>query len=177
MLKICFSLILAISVIVAQEIAEDSIWKPFEYFIGTWEGNETGKSGMGKGRRTYRHVLDGQYILSKNTSTFEPQEKNPEGEVHEDWTFYSYDKNRRLYIIRQFNSEGFINQLMLDSLSADKRTFIFISEDSENAPPGLKARLTFNIQNENEFVETFELAFPGKEFSEWLKNHWKRISE
>jgi hypothetical protein len=165
-------LLLIILNVYPQEKA--NIWQPFDYFIGDWEGHETGKAGIGMGERSYRYIMKGKYLLLKNISRFEPQEKNPEGEVHEDWAIFSYDKNREALISREFNIEGFVNQYILDSLVNDHSTFIFISESSENAPPGLRARLTYEIQNESEFVETFELSFPGKKFEEWLKNYWKR---
>ena len=118
--------------------------------------------------------MNGTYLYYQNTMKFEPQEKNPKGEFHEDRTFYSFDKNRNLIIARQFNIEGFINQFVLDSLSSDHKKLIFITENSENAPPGLKARLIYQIKNENEFIEIFELGFAGKEFSCYMTNHWKR---
>jgi len=108
---------------------------------------------------------------------FEPQEKNPKGEVHEDRTFFSYDKQRKLIMVRQFNVEGFINQFYLDSLYNENRNLIFATENSENAPPGLRARLTYEIINENEFVETFDLGFPGKEFSCFMTNYWTRKTQ
>jgi len=158
----------------AQNGTDCNVWRPFEYFIGSWQGHEEGTSGTGKGSRTYEFVVGEQYLFSKNLSVFEPQEKNPEGETHEDWTFFSYDKNRAKFIVRQFNSEGFVNHFVLESLSMDRKGFVFVSESSENAPPGLRARLRFQIQNENEFSEFFELAFPGKDFTLLLQNHWTR---
>jgi hypothetical protein len=82
---------------------------------------------------------------------------------------------REKYILREFHSEGFINQYVIDSLSADNKTMIFVSEAIENIPPGWRARLSFRIQNENEFHETFELAAPGKDFSIFLENKWTRV--
>lgn len=114
--------------------------------------------------------MDDNFLFQKNTSTFEPQEKNPKGEVHQDWAFYSDDKLRGKYILREFHSEGFVNQYVLDSLSVDNKTMIFVSEAIENVPEGWRARETLRIQNEDEFLETFELAAPGKDFSLILKN-------
>lgn len=159
---------------IALAAQENNIWQPLEYFAGDWAGHETGKAGIGKGERTYQFIMNGTYLHGKNISRFEPQEKNPEGEVHEDWTFFSYDKMNKKFILRQINIEGFINTFELDSISNEGKTFVFTSTQSENAPPGLRARLTYMIENDNEFIETFELAFPDKEFSEWLRNYWMR---
>ena len=159
----------------AQEQETENKWEPFEYFIGSWQGHETGVAGIGKGARTYEKIMNGTYLYFRNTSTFEPQEKNPKGEKHEDQTYFSYDEINNNYVIRQFNSEGYINKFVLDSLSADNKYFVFVSESSENAPPDLRARIIYSIQNENEFIETFELAFPKKDFQLFLKNYWKRL--
>ena len=156
---------------------EQNKWEPFEYFIGSWEGHETGVAGIGKGARTYEKIMNGTYLYFRNTSAFEPQEKNPKGEKHEDWTFFSFDNNLSKYVMREFNIEGFVNKYILDSLSSDNKHFVFVTENSENAPPGLRARLTCTIKNENEFVETFELAFPNKGFQLFLKNYWTRVKE
>ncbi len=173
-MKILFILTLIPFLLFAQENEEVSIWEPLEFFIGAWAGDETGKAGIGKGERTYQFIMGNKYIYQKNISRFEPQEKNPEGETHEDWGFISYDNNRNQFVLREFHIEGFVNQYILDSLSSDNRTFIFNSESSENSPEGLRARLTFKIKNKDEFTELFELAMPGKDFSIYSRNFWRR---
>ena len=76
-------------------------------------------------------------------------------------------------MLREFHSEGFVIQYIIDTVSSNSERLVFISESAENAPPGLKARMTFELKDENAFTEIFELAFAGKEFSEWLKNYWQ----
>jgi hypothetical protein len=164
-------LVLTIS---AQSGVQPDPWEPFRFLVGSWEGYETGKMGIGNGVRTYEFILGGQYLFCNNTSTFEPQEKNPKGEVHKDWSFFSYDKNRQKFVVREFHIEGFVNRLVLDTQTSDSRKFVFVSEASENAPPGLRARLIYEIKDADEFAETFELAMPGKDFEIYLTNYWKR---
>jgi hypothetical protein len=41
---------------------------------------------------------------------------------------------------------------------------VFVSESIENIPQGFRAKETYQIINDNEFTETFELAEPGKAF-------------
>lgn len=169
------SVLLLTCCLMAQNKSEIQSTSPFEYFEGSWTGKETGKSGIGQGEREYQFILDHNYLFQENKSVFEPQEKNPKGEIHQDWAFYSYDKMREKYILREFHSEGFVNQYTLDSLSADGKTMIFVSEAIENVPDGWRARVSFMIQNENKFSETFELAGLGKEFSQVLENKWTRV--
>ena len=152
----------------------ERIWEPFKYFAGSWDGHETGMAGIGKGNRTYEFIMDNVYLFYKNTSKFEPQEKNPDGEVHIDWSFFSYDRTRKKFVLREFHIESFVNQYTLDSLSHDGMHFVFVSESLENAPKGMRGRITITIKNDNEFVETFELAFPGEDYSLFLTNYWTR---
>jgi hypothetical protein len=174
---ISLSLLILTTFLFAENDPDSTSKNILQYFVGSWTGVETGKAGIGKGERVYQFILDGNYLFHKNTSTFEPQEKNPDGEVHQDWAFYSFDKIRQKYILREFHSEGFVNQYVLDSLSTDNKTMIFVSEAIENIPPGWRARVSFRIQNEDGFHETFELAAPEKDFSIFLENKWTRVNE
>ena len=51
---------------------------------------------------------------------------------------------------------------------------VFISESLENIPAGYRAKETYRILNENEFTEIFEIAEPGKEFTVYSENRFKR---
>jgi hypothetical protein len=158
---------------VGQE-AQAEAWEALQYFLGTWKGRESGVAGERVGERGYAMVMDRNYIVAANTSTFEPQEANPEGEIHEDWAFYSYDKIRGKVVLREFHSEGFINRYSLEEWDSEARRFVFQSESIENLTAGWRARVTLTIHGENSFSETFELAAPGKEFELLIENHWNR---
>ena len=105
---------------------------------------------------------------------YPPQEKNPKGETHEDVAFFSYDKAVKKLMLRQFHIEGFVNQFALDSVSDDGRTIVFISTAIENITPGWRARETYRILNENEFVETFAMAEPNHDFPTYSETHFRR---
>lgn len=77
-------------------------------------------------------------------------------------------------MLRQFHIEGFVNQYKLESISADGKTIVFISEAIENIPQGYRARETYTIINQDEFTEVFEIADPGKDFAVYPKAHLKR---
>lgn len=113
-------------------------------------------------------------MLCQNTSTFKPQEKNPKGEVHRDWAIFSYDRAEKAFVIREFNVEGYVNHYVLDAKASDARRLVFVSRSSENAPAGLRARLTYHVKSEVEFEEIFEMAPAGKEFEVYLTNYWKK---
>ena len=159
------------------EPAKDDPLAPLSFLVGKWRGEEQASFGTGVGEREYRLVLNGRYLLSENVSTFEPQEGLPEGDRHEDWTFFSYDRERQTLVLRQFNSEGYVNRFILDGTSDIPSRMVFVSEASENAPPGLRARLTVEKTSDDRFQETFELAMAGEDFNVMLRNRWTRVAE
>lgn len=157
----------------AQDQKPD-VWQPFKFFLGAWLGQESGQPGIGKCEREYQFILHGQFLHIRNKSIFEPQEKNPKGEIHEDWGIISFDQTRKKFVLRQFHIEGFVNTYLLDSLASDGKTLVFITENIENSPSGWRAKETYKILNNDEFYEIFELAAPDKEYEIYLEIHFKR---
>jgi hypothetical protein len=159
-----------------QPQSEADPWKPLRVLIGGWEGEVTGEPGAGKAEREYSFVLNDRFIHIVNRSTYPPQEKNPKGENHKDVGFFSYDKSAKKFVLRQFHIEGFVNQFALANLSEDGRTIVFVSTAIENIAPGWRARETYRILNDNEFVETFALAEPNQGFNTYSETHFRRAS-
>jgi hypothetical protein len=149
-------------------------WEKLRFLVGSWEGTGRGDPGESTVERTYEFVLNDQFLFTQNKSVFKPQEKNPKGETHEDWGLMSYDRGRRKIVFRQFHVEGFINQYVLEEVSADGKTLVFVTEHVENGPPGFRARLTYKIKGDNEFAETFELAPAGAKFKPCVQVEVKR---
>jgi hypothetical protein len=158
------------SLLIGQINKQDSIWKPFKYFVGKWEGaGVMDQVNKGKYERSYQFIFNNKFIEVNNKSTYPPTEKKPSGEVHEDLGIISYDKGRKTFVLRQFHIEGFVNQYKLDSISPDKKTIVFLSENIENIAPGFKAKESYQLLNDKEFIETFELAGPGGSFEVYSK--------
>ncbi|HWN11455.1 MAG TPA: hypothetical protein VNO50_19660 [Pyrinomonadaceae bacterium] len=174
MRKAFFMLLLIPLLICAQEVKKPDAWSPFKYFIGSWKGTGKGEPGVSQVERTYKSMLNGKFIQVNHTSVYAPQEKNPKGERHEDIGFFSYDRARKMFVLRQFHIEGFVNQFKAETVSADGKLIVFVSESLENIPQGYRAKETYKILNENEFMETFEIAAPGKDFTVYSENHFTR---
>ncbi len=87
---------------------------------------------------------------------------------------YSYDDKRKVFVLRQFHVEGFVNEYVQQETSADGKTLIFVTDRIENIPDGWRARETYKIVSPDEYAEVFELAAPQKEFSLYAESHWKR---
>jgi len=70
--------------------------------------------------------------------------------------------------------EGFVNTYVEEE-GSDTKKMVFTTENIENVAPGRRARETYLILNENEFIERFELAEPGKDFALYSEAHLKRM--
>ena len=174
MFKVFFAALLVPVLFVGQEPKRSDVFSPFKFFIGTWKGTGQGQSGDSQVERQYQYILNGKYIQVNHKSIYPPQPKNPKGETHDDIAFFSYDRGRKLFILRQFHVEGFVNQYKTETLSQDGKLIVFVSEAIENIPAGWRAKETYRILNDDEFSETFELAEAGKDFVVYSANHFKR---
>lgn len=87
----------------------DDPWAPVRPLLGKWVGASSGRPGEASVSRTYAFVIGGKYIQETNVSVYPPQERNPRGERHEHWGFFSYDRSRKSLVLRQFHVEGFVN--------------------------------------------------------------------
>ena len=159
--------------------AQDSIavekWGSLTILIGKWEGEGIGKWGESNLFREYEYLMGGTYIIGKNKSTYEKQEKNPKGEIHDNWGIFSYDKRKAKYVLRQFHAEDITNTYSLDSLKLFEGIYEFESESIENFNEGWKAKEVYKILNHDEFIEIFYLSGPGKEYQEYVRNTFRRI--
>jgi hypothetical protein len=157
----------------AQEPAPDP-WASVRFLEGGWKGTTTGRPGEGTVVRKYEFVLGGRYLHERNTSTYPPQELNRKGEIHEHWSFFSYDRARKLLVMRQFHVEGFVNQYVFNPQESAPDKLVFESEGFENLSSKWRARESYRISGPDEFTETFELAAPGKPFETYSTNIFKR---
>ena len=151
-----------------------SPWDPLRFFVGSWTGVGNGQPGTSTVEREYSFALNDRFLEVRNKSTYLPQEKNPKGEVHEDRGFVSCDRARRRFVFRQFHVEGFVNHYIADSVAASPDSIVFRSEAIENIPPGYRARETYRILGQNEFVERFEMAEPNGEFAVYSESRFRR---
>ncbi len=152
-------------------------WAPMQRFIGDWTGVATGQAGEGSVSRKYAWVMNKRFIQETNTSTYPPQEKNKKGEVHEHSGMVSYDKARKLLMLRQFHIESFVNTYRAAPPGDNPAVMVFESENFENFSNSWKARETYEFLSNDEFIETFELAPPGKPFETYSRTHLKRAQK
>jgi hypothetical protein len=149
-------------------------WGRVRFMLGHWEGTASGEPGKGTVERTYQLVLGGQFIEESNTSRYEPTAPGRAPEIHHHRGFLSYDKARKTFMLRHFHEEGFVNLYALNTERSLAEYLVFDSVNFENFSNDWKARESYEIVSADEFIETFELAEPGKEFVVYSRNHFKR---
>ena len=73
--------------------------------------------------------MNGHFLSERNQVAWE------KAEIHEDFSYLSYDTRQKKIVWRQFHSEGFVHEYTLDSISADGKSLEFSSVRIENIPP------------------------------------------
>jgi hypothetical protein len=141
--------------------------------VGRWNGTTEGQPGNGTVEREYERILNSRFVQVRNRSTYFPQEKNKKGETHEDVGVFSFDSGRKRIVLRQFHTEGFVNQYVLDPASTPGK-LVLVSEAIENIPSGWRARETYILTGANQLEEIFELAPPGKAFELYSRSRLTR---
>ncbi len=124
--------------------------------------------------REYSGLFGDRFIQVRNRSTCAPQEKNPKGEIHETWECSASTTRAKRVVFRQFHTEGFVNQYILDADAKPER-LVFTTEAIENIALGWRARETYVLVDRVEFEEVFEFAAPGKEFEPYSRARFRRV--
>jgi hypothetical protein len=174
-MKIVVTLML-FATLTASAAVEDATdrWGRVRFMLGSWQGEASGEPGKGTVERTYTLVLGGQFIEEHNTSRYQPSAPGRTPEVHHHRGFISYDRMRKTFMLRHFHEEGFVNQFAMNSEKSLPAYLIFDSVSFENFSNDWKARESYEVISADEFIETFELAEPGKDFIVYSRNHFKR---
>jgi hypothetical protein len=159
----------------ASASAQTDPFLPLRFLEGKWEGQSSGEPGKGVSSREYRFDLGGRFLSGRNKSVWQPKSAGAKPEIHEDTGMYSYDKSLKKLVLRQFHVEGFVNEYQLDSMSADGKSLTFTTVRIENIPAGWKAKETYRIVSPDEFIETFSLAAPGKDYEVYSETRLKRV--
>lgn len=156
--------------------AQQPDFSKFEFLIGDWQGKGKGfGNDSSRIEASYRLVMNGRYLKIEHDSRFAPTTAKPQGEHHQDWGMISFDKNRKTWVYRQFNNEGYVNQYALNDSLTNDSTFVFSSKNIENFPAGGRAQWTIRKISGNEIVTIFEVSFPGKNFMCLGTNRLKKI--
>lgn len=146
---------------------------PLARLLGDWTGVSDGEPGTAA---TTRHAVrehDDHFVVVEGRSVYPKQDKNKSGEIHTQLDIWSFDKRRKLIVLREFDSLGFVSTYVQDPSASAKDGLVLVSEILENVPPSLKARYTFTFKGPDEYHELFELD-EGKGFQTYVSGRFLR---
>ena len=105
---------LAITAAAQQPTPKPDPWEPVRFLLGEWRGTAKGEPGEGAVTRSYEFVLGNRFNHERNTSSYAPREAGKDREVHEHWSFISYDRAEKVIRMRQFHQESFVISYRVD---------------------------------------------------------------
>jgi hypothetical protein len=127
------------------------------WLVGDWEGVGEGRGGIAASTRHAARVQNGHFIRVEARSIYPKQDKNKSGEVHTSIDLWSYDRQRKLLVMRQFDSLGFVSTYVQDPAASTAGRLVLVSDHIENAHAGWRTRYTYTHRAPNEYQELFEL--------------------
>lgn len=175
----CVSLLSLACIIASSAIGQETKhidqWKPFRVLIGEWVGT-TDSAADGKPNATcsFKFALGNSCIEMRARVEGTAQPGKPGTKPHEELSILTYDRSRRLYVLRQFHSEGLSQRFVHDGIPGDGGSFVFVSEAIENVPEGWRMRATYRIKDGDKFEVTLDRAPPGKDFKTYRRIEYHR---
>ena len=142
--------------------------------VGDWTGVGEGEPGTSAAARHTERVHEGHFIRVEGRSVYPKQEKNKTGEAHTSTDLWSFDQARKLLVLRQFDSLGFVSTYVQDKAASRDGHVVLVSESLENVPAGWRARYTYDFIARDEYREHFELDPNGKGFQTYVSGRYLR---
>jgi hypothetical protein len=149
--------------------------KELQWLAGEWRGLGEGDPGRSATERHIELALEGHFVRVEGRSVYPKQAGNPKGEVHAGFGVWSYDRSRKVLVLREFDTLGFVGTYVLDKAASSANKWILVGENLENVPKGWKARYTYTLVAQDEYHEMLELDADGKGFKAYVTNRFLRI--
>jgi hypothetical protein len=137
-----------------QTARQGDRWGGWEFLIGEWVGEGTGKPGEGTGGFSIAPDLNNTVLVRKNFAEY-PATKEKPAFTHEDLMvmFYENEKPRAIY----FDSEGHVIRYSVE-FSHDSSSLIFLSDPIASAP---RFRFTYVKNSPGSLKILFDIAPPN----------------
>ncbi len=137
------------------------------FLVGTWQlADSTGAPGKaGAGEFSFRAELDGRTLVRRNVADYPAQEGRPAFRHEDNLTVYADGGAlRALYL----DNEGHAIHYLVSALPGE-RGIRFLSEG-----PGPRFRMEYRPAAAGTVDFSFDLAAPGKDFSNYIKASVRR---
>ena len=137
---------------------------PLDWLVGEWQGYGQFPSRTTYIHKKYYYDVGGMFFIERTLSMFPPEEEtSTEYEIHQDFTSVYRDDSSGGFLAKGFFVEGFVWSSKVDA-GEDGSTIVLETVDIDNAPPGMRGRITYTRESEDSYTATFEIAMPGAEY-------------
>lgn len=141
-------------------------WENWQWLLGTWKGEGSGKPGRGEGSFAFSMDLDQNIIIRKNHAEYGTGD-NTNKSVHEDLMIIYPSPETKSSKAIYFDNEGHVIEYQV---SFSDSSIVFTSNRTGNMPV---FRLTYSPLGNNTADVKFEMSQDGKNFTIYLdgKSH------
>jgi hypothetical protein len=140
-------------------------FEELHWLIGEWQGYGQFTSRITYVHKEYYYDVAGMFLIERTLDMFPPSEPSTEFEIHQDFTVFYRDTQTGALKAKGFYVEGFVWSSDL-TVSDNGRTIIIEATEIDNAPEGMRSKITILREGDDEYRAIFELAMPGKEHEE-----------
>lgn len=148
----------------------------WNFVLGDWIGEGSGKPGEGAGWFTFNKELDGNVLVRKNHTAF-PAANGKPASVHDDLLIVYLDNAGALTKAIYFDNEGHVINYAV-SFNQTEKSLVFTGEIQKDMP---RFRLTYKAIENNILNIDFEFAPPNQPeaFSKYISGqaHRKTATE
>lgn len=145
------------------------------WLVGEWSGVGEGHPGTSATSRHAARVQNDHFIRVEGRSVYPRQERNAAGEIHSSVDYWSFDRQRGLFVLRQFDSLGFVSTYVQDRAASSGERLVLVSEHLENVPAGWRGRYSYEHEAPDEYRELFELD-SGNGYERYVSNRFLRVA-
>lgn len=159
-------LVIASTAVFGQE--KSSNWEKFNYLIGNWKGEGSGKPGEGQGYFSFETDLNNNILVRKSHSEY-PASKDKPLIVHDDLMIVYLNNSGIPGKAIYFDNEGHV--INYSVTFPNSKDIVFTSEKTPNAPV---FRLTYSVIDTNTVNTTFSMSQDGENFRTYVEGKSKR---
>lgn len=141
----------------------------FNYLIGSWKGEGSGKPGEGEGYFSFQFDLGNKILIRKNHTEF-PASQNRPATIHDDLLIvYPSDREGNQKAI-YFDNEGHVINYSISF--SNENDIVFTSEKTPNMPV---FRLTYSKLDSKSVNVIFEMSNDGVKFMKYVEGKSKKV--
>jgi hypothetical protein len=145
-------------------------WEKWNYLIGEWVGEHTGKPGSGDGKFSFQTDLDGKILVRKSSTVF-PASTSSAELIHDDLMIIYLNGGDNPQEAIYFDNEG---HTIKYKVSFTDKAIVLASDIIPNAP---RFRFTYTAIDDKTVNASFEMASPQapEEFKMYLEGKANKV--